>query len=97
MLRQLKVQLVGNQGDFTSLIPSKRLCLSSVSDVEAATPEYILHLVNSMIQEDFLYILAHSIHLLPFEGRKDSQAIFSTSYASDLRTAQPNYPPLWPT
>lgn len=60
--------------------------LSSVSDVEAATPEYILHLVNSMIQEDFLYILAHSIHLLPFEGRKDSQAIFSTI----LRFRPPN-------
>lgn len=30
-----------------------------------------------MIQEDFLYILAQSIHLLPFEGRKDCQSIFS--------------------
>ena len=31
-----------------------------------------------MIQEDFLYALAHSLHLLPFEGRKDSQTIFCT-------------------
>ena len=30
-----------------------------------------------MIQEDFLHILASSIHLLSFESRKDSQAIFS--------------------
>lgn len=30
-----------------------------------------------MIQEDFLYVLAKSIHLLSFESRKDSQAIFS--------------------
>ena len=30
-----------------------------------------------MIQEDFLYVLANSIHLLSFESRKDSQAIFS--------------------
>ena len=30
-----------------------------------------------MIQEDFLYVLASSIHLLSFESRKDSQAIFS--------------------
>lgn len=31
-----------------------------------------------MIQEDFLFALAHSLHLLPFEGRKDSQTIFCT-------------------
>lgn len=30
-----------------------------------------------MIQEDFLYTLARSIHLLPFESRKDSQSILS--------------------
>lgn len=30
-----------------------------------------------MKREDFLYTLARSIHLLPFEARKDSQTIFS--------------------
>lgn len=30
-----------------------------------------------MIEQDFLYALANSIHLLSFESRKDSQAIFS--------------------
>ena len=30
-----------------------------------------------MIDQDFLYVLAYSIHLLSFESRKDSQAIFS--------------------
>jgi calcium binding protein 39 len=30
-----------------------------------------------MIQEDVLYLLARSIHLLPFEARKDAQTIFS--------------------
>ena len=30
-----------------------------------------------MIEHDFLYVLAYSIHLLSFESRKDSQAIFS--------------------
>ena len=34
-------------------------------------------LVNSIIQEDLLYYLARSIHLLPFEARKDTQTIFS--------------------
>ena len=53
---------------------------STISDVEAASPEQILNLVNSMIQEDLLYTLARTIHLLPFEGRKDSQTIFSTIF-----------------
>ena len=30
-----------------------------------------------MIEQDFLYVLAYSVHLLSFESRKDSQAIFS--------------------
>lgn len=30
-----------------------------------------------MIQDDFLLVLAYSVHLLSFESRKDSQAIFS--------------------
>ena len=42
-----------------------------------SNPEAVLQLITSMIQEDFLYILASSIHLLSFESRKDSQAIFS--------------------
>ncbi|KAI4255569.1 MAG: hypothetical protein LQ352_002513 [Teloschistes flavicans] len=42
-----------------------------------SSPEQVAHLVNSMIQEDLLYLLAHSIHLLPFESRKDCQSIFS--------------------
>ena len=37
----------------------------------------VLQLITSMIQEDFLYVLAKSIHFLSFESRKDSQAIFS--------------------
>ncbi|KAL2042450.1 hypothetical protein N7G274_004942 [Stereocaulon virgatum] len=68
------------------LLGQLKVQLVGNQDVEAATPEYILHLVNSMVQEDFLYTLAHSIHLLPFEGRKDSQAIFSTI----LRFRPPN-------
>ncbi len=42
-----------------------------------SNPESVSQLVTSMIQEDFLYVLASSIHLLSFESRKDSQAIFS--------------------
>lgn len=50
------------------------------------SPEQVSQLVNSIVQEDLLYLLARSIHLLPFESRKDSQSIFS--YA--LRFKPPN-------
>ena len=42
-----------------------------------SNPEAALQLITSMIQEDFLFVLASSVHLLSFESRKDSQAIFS--------------------
>ena len=42
-----------------------------------SSPEQVSHLVNSVIQEDILCTLARSIYLLPFEARKDAQAIFS--------------------
>ena len=42
-----------------------------------SNPEQVADLVESMRKEDFLYILAKSIRLLPFEARKDSQTIFS--------------------
>ncbi|KAL8740973.1 MAG: hypothetical protein Q9190_006374 [Brigantiaea leucoxantha] len=42
-----------------------------------SSPEQVSQLVNSIIHEDLLYLLARSIHLLSFESRKDSQSIFS--------------------
>jgi len=37
----------------------------------------VADLLEYMKTNDFLFTLARSIHLLPFEARKDSQAIFS--------------------
>ena len=53
-----------------------------------SSPEQISQLVNSIIQEDFLFSLARSIYLLPFESRKDTQSIFSHV----LRHKTPNNP-----
>jgi len=44
-----------------------------------SSPEAVSQLINSMIHEDFLYALVHSLHLLPFEARKDSQSILSNA------------------
>ncbi|KAI4208504.1 MAG: hypothetical protein LQ346_000014 [Caloplaca aetnensis] len=62
------------------------------SDTESS-PEQVAQLVNAMIQEDLLYLLAHSIRLLPFESRKDCQSIFSYAFrfkpAHSLSTEPP--------
>ncbi|KAL6715164.1 Hym1p [Lecanora helva] len=42
-----------------------------------SNPETVIELFHAMRREDFLFSLARSIHLLPFETRKNSQAIFS--------------------
>ncbi|KAJ5095332.1 hypothetical protein NUU61_004688 [Penicillium alfredii] len=54
------------------------------------SPDQVHALVQAAIHEDLLYDLSQSIHLLPFEARKDTQTIFShilrfrpTSYAND--------------
>ncbi|KAJ5135151.1 uncharacterized protein N7515_004429 [Penicillium bovifimosum] len=42
-----------------------------------ALPDQVHALVQATLQEDLLYDLSQSIHLLPFEARKDTQTIFS--------------------
>lgn len=71
----MKVILQGTHGE--TLFTCVLICVLTYVVETDSSPEQVSHLVNSMIQEDFLYTLAHSIHLLPFEARKDSQAIFS--------------------
>ncbi|KAJ5887921.1 hypothetical protein N7495_007962 [Penicillium taxi] len=43
----------------------------------STSPEIIHSLVQAILQEDLLYDLSRTIHLLPFEARKDTQTIFS--------------------
>ncbi|KAL9586750.1 MAG: hypothetical protein Q9212_000696 [Teloschistes hypoglaucus] len=62
------------EDELVRLLSQMKLLLQGT---QGCSPEQVAHLVNSMIQEDLLYLLAHSIHLLPFESRKDCQSIFS--------------------
>lgn len=41
------------------------------------SPDQVHALIQATLQEDLLYELSRSIHLLPFEARKDTQTIFS--------------------
>jgi calcium binding protein 39 len=40
----------------------------------------VFQLVNLLLTEDLLYLLAANIHKIPFEARKDTQAIFSNAF-----------------
>jgi calcium binding protein 39 len=43
-------------------------------------PEAVFQLLQNVLNEDLLYVLAVNIHRLPFESRKDAQVIFSTAF-----------------
>ncbi|CAF9913090.1 MAG: hypothetical protein ALECFALPRED_008629 [Alectoria fallacina] len=62
--------------EVAKLLAQMKLVLMGTQETDS-NPESVFQLITSMIQEDFLYVLAYSIHLLSFESRKDSQAIFS--------------------
>ena len=49
------------------------------------SPDQVFQLVNLLVTEDLLRVLAENIHRLPFESRKDTQTIISTV----LRYKQP--------
>ncbi|KAJ5293953.1 hypothetical protein PENANT_c009G01278 [Penicillium antarcticum] len=66
-----------------------KLMVQGTQEVNTS-PEQVHALVQATLQEDLLYDLSRSIHLLPFEARKDTQTIFShilrfrpVSYADD--------------
>ena len=85
LLAQMKLVLQGTQGMMVhprflgTLDPwtSEILKVLTTHIETESSPEQASQLVNSIIQEDLLYSLARNIHLLPFESRKDTQAIFS--------------------
>lgn len=45
-----------------------------------ASPEQQYQLVNLLLSENLLLLLASSIHKIPFEARKDTQFIFSNAF-----------------
>lgn len=69
-------KLQKTEEEVAKLLAQMKLVLTGTQETDS-DPDSVFQLVKSMIQEDFLYVLAYSIHLLSFESRKDSQAIFS--------------------
>jgi len=62
-------------------------------DTETETiPEQQFQLINALISEDILLLLATNIHKLPFEARKDTQFIFSSAFRYKHPTASAQDP-----
>ena len=89
LLGQMKLVLQGTQGLPRSFTFLSFILLTTTLAETDVSPEQVSQLVTSIIQEDLLHLLARSIHLLPFESRKDTQTIFS--YV--LRFKPPNAAP----
>lgn len=95
VLSQMKLILQGTHGSFPSwhspdVSPLYLLTLLSEAEV---SPEQIVQLVQSVIEEDLLYLLAVNLHRLPFESRKDTQVIFSYIFRFRPPAASPKSEP----
>ncbi|OJK05054.1 hypothetical protein ASPACDRAFT_20267 [Aspergillus aculeatus ATCC 16872] len=80
---------VGLQFDAEKPLSQMKLIVQGTQDVEVS-PEQVQNLVHAALQEDLLYDLALCLHLLPFEARKDTQAIFSHMLRFRPASSNPN-------
>jgi len=56
------------------------------------SPEQQFQLINALLAEDILLLLANSVHKIPFEARKDTQFIFSSAFRYKHPTASAQEP-----
>jgi calcium binding protein 39 len=56
------------------------------------SPEQQFQLINALLADDILLLLANSIHKIPFEARKDTQFIFSSAFRYKHPTAPAQEP-----
>ncbi|KAL8952618.1 MAG: hypothetical protein Q9222_001492 [Ikaeria aurantiellina] len=80
------------EDDLVKILSQMKFILQGTQETESS-PEQVAQLVNSIIHEDLLYDLAHSIRLLPFESRKDCQSIFSYVLRFKPANGQASKPP----
>ncbi|PYH45529.1 Mo25 family protein [Aspergillus saccharolyticus JOP 1030-1] len=82
LVRTIKDTLVrirenpSNNQEAEKPLAQMKVIVQGTQDVEVS-PDQVQSLIQAALQEDLLYDLARSLHLLPFEARKDTQAIFS--------------------
>ncbi|KAK3314803.1 Mo25-like protein [Apodospora peruviana] len=79
--------------ELAKTLSSIKQLLQGTHEVETS-PEQLFQLVNGIIEEDLLYLLAVNLFRLPFESRKDTQVIFSYVFRFRSPTSPPKNEPL---
>ncbi|KAJ5211662.1 uncharacterized protein N7498_003308 [Penicillium cinerascens] len=62
--------------DLAKQLSQMKVIVQGTQEVNTS-PDQVHALIQASVQDDLLYDLSRSIHLLPFEARKDTQTIFS--------------------
>ncbi|KAJ1338276.1 Mo25-like [Microdochium nivale] len=79
--------------ELAKVLAQMKLILQGTSEAESS-PEQIYQLVQGLIEEDLLLLLAQNLSRLPFESRKDTQVIFSYVFRFRPPTASPKTDPV---
>ncbi|KAI1178244.1 Mo25-like protein [Nemania sp. FL0916] len=79
--------------ELAKVLNQVKLALQGVPEYES-TPDQVYLLVQGLIEEDLLLLLARNLHRLPFEARKDTQVIFSCVFRFRPPTASPKTDPV---
>jgi len=77
-LGQMKLVLQGTAGE--DYRHNRRFSATDFSVEVETSPQHVYQLVHLLMTEDVLFLIAKSIHSLPFETRKDAQVIFSNLF-----------------
>ncbi|KAI9728873.1 MAG: hypothetical protein M1834_007131 [Cirrosporium novae-zelandiae] len=62
--------------ELAKVLAQMKLTVQGTQETDSS-PEAVTSLIQSIVQTDLLFTLATSIHLLPFESRKDTVSLFS--------------------
>lgn len=92
----LKLDGAGGAGkaeELAKVLSQMKFILQGTPESDS-TPDQVYQLVQGLIEEDLLLLLAQNLHRLPFESRKDTQVIFSYVFRFRPPTASPKTDPV---
>jgi len=79
--------------ELAKVLAQMKLVLQGTGEAESS-PEQVYQLVQGLIEEDLLFLLAQNLARLPFESRKDTQVIFSYVFRFRLPAVSPKSDPV---
>ncbi|KAK7948361.1 uncharacterized protein PG986_009247 [Apiospora aurea] len=89
----LKLDVPGKAEELAKVLSQMKLILQGTPESDS-TPDQVYQLVQGLIEEDLLLLLAQHLWRLPFESRKDTQVIFSYVFRFRPPTASPKTDPV---